>query len=111
MTRQLLAAVALFTCGGLAYAHGSAAWIEAQPFYKSPNGSKCCGPRDCEPVPAGEVQQLRDGWYIPSTRQFLTLNDPGVFLSEDSRYWWCRRNTDNPDAKKVVCLFVKPPGA
>ena len=86
-------------------AHGDAAWIMTEPRYVAASGSHCCGPSDCERMPA-EVQkrlkQIDGGWELDGVT--FKYGERGMYHSIDSDWWWCRIGEPR-------CLFEPNVGA
>lgn len=79
--------------------------------YKSPDGVHCCGPNDCEEVPAAAVAIGPGGYAVRFTSRGGQAVDETVpfaeaLPSEDGRYWRCRRY----DGTRR-CFFAPQPGS
>jgi len=69
-------------------AHGAAAWV-----MQNPETSYCCGPRDCEMLPDGQVQRVGDGYLVlvpTGGAELIPDGDARIHQSIDEHYWICR---------------------
>lgn len=76
-----VAILALLTWVYDAHGHGDAAWIER-------DHPECCGPADCEAVPASAVRLTDAGWQVKDLDG--TLPRKLVRPSKDGQWWACR---------------------
>lgn len=98
-------ALAIVLMSGAALAHGDAEWIMREPGYVSNAGSHCCGPSDCERMPAdveARLRQIPGGWELDGVT--FKYGEKGMYASVDSGWWWCRIGTPR-------CLFEPQRGA
>ena len=90
-----------------AQAHSAAAWI-----MQNPETRYCCGPRDCEILPDGQVQRVSGGYIVqvPNGQpELITDGDPRIHWSIDQHYWICRYQ-DGWEAGHARCFFPPPIG-
>lgn len=129
--RLLLAGAVLCLVVGftmVAKAHGLAAWIMADPNYKTsllwPEfDSHCCGPADCEPYPASKVKLGPNGYVLEDTGEvipyMLVYSTPGKVIEETGyEFWRCRfvgywnmQRDGKPLDGKTRCFFAPGGGA
>jgi hypothetical protein len=93
--------VLVFVIGSAAFAHGDAEWIQRNPEYVDKLGHHCCGPQDCERIPADLMRQDGQDIHILPTRQKFRKGERGTYQSRDSSWWWCK-SREFPE-------FIKPP--
>jgi hypothetical protein len=111
-----LAAILLFL-PMVASAHGDAAWIMADARYVSDRGVHCCGPNDCERMPAAVKARLKpvpNGWELDGVT--FKHGARGMYALIDSNWWWCVLpefvGIDAvPTAMKPRCLFEPQMGS
>ena len=105
----LVSCLALLTTAAMllgepALSHGDAWWIMAQPSYIDAKGQHCCGPSDCEPVPARvEIIERSDGILVNG--HLLPHGQRGIYWSRDDRWWVCI----DPMSRKPKCVFRPQP--
>jgi hypothetical protein len=69
--------------------------------------AKCCGNRDCKPVPAGTVENKEDGLHVKG-HGVLSYTDPRLNWSRDQRDHICESNTYYNGVKqpgKLLCVY------
>lgn len=87
-----------------AHGHGPAEWIE-RGLYRDPrSGELCCGPEDCQVVPARDVVETGDGWQVLSSGERIPRRE--ALKSHDGDFWRCQR-TDGSRR----CWFFPVPGS
>lgn len=94
-------------------AHGEAQWIMDLDYRSLDTGDRCCGPKDCFPVPDQAVEYSgRDHAYlvkwkkkiykVPADQVHYTPNDHAWVCATLSPYQGSLQRT------RIRCLFVKP---
>jgi hypothetical protein len=83
-------------------AHGHDIWIDRGNFKSPIDGSHCCGPHDCVVVPAEQVSQLGQGYYLRTFNEVVPFLE--VQVSRDGNYWRCKKG----DGSRR-CFFAPPP--
>jgi len=81
-----LSAAFLLAAAGAAMPHGDAQWIQ-NGNYRASSGELCCGPIDCGPIPAQEVQNVKDGYIVRGFHVPFSQAMP----STDGQYWGCTK--------------------
>lgn len=108
----LAAALGYWLAVRAAWAHGpDTEWLMDGQF-RNMLGEHCCSPgRDCQPIPAGDVERLKNGWLYKPTGEVVP--DGNVHRSRDpqDRYWRCEGTRywglDGRSAPtKTRCLFI-----
>jgi hypothetical protein len=94
-----LVAVFLLLLAPVAAAHDHAAWI-----MRDTQLSWCCGPKDCERVPA-RVRFTPSGWAVRGWKGALKPGARGLYFRKtpDGGPWGCR----NTDTNAIRCLILR----
>ena len=89
----LLLALLLLPCvrAAPASAHGEAEWIMKDPTYVSAFGQHCCGPQDCERIPASFIREEGRDIHLLPTGQIFRKGAAGAYPSRDGSWWWCKQ--------------------
>jgi hypothetical protein len=92
--------------------HGDADWIMAERAYRDVNGTHCCGPSDCHPLPVENAVYNRDGWtFITEAGNFFYRHDAkSLYQTADprgGRPFICWRNI-NDKSLGPRCAFWAP---
>lgn len=98
VTARTVGVVAVTALPHTAQAHGAAAWV-----MQDPETRYCCGPRDCEMLPDGQVQRVGDGYLVQVPNGELELI-ARIHWSVDEHYWVCRIQYGG-EAGHARCLF------
>ena len=102
MLRPLAFAVGLaLVSAAPAAAHDAHDWIN-KGGYRNASGDHCCGKDDCFKLEAKDVEQLREGYSVPS--HGVTVPYKEAQRSEDEHYWICRTSA------KMRCFFAPHSG-
>lgn len=91
----VFALLVLSTCEPLP-AHDDARWIEQHPEH-----GWCCGPEDCQVVPADAVLLTEKGWTVAGYEG--AIDKHGIRKSIDAQWWACKYPWS-----EIRCLFRPP---
>ena len=75
--------------------HGS--WHDE---YRSFDGIRCCGPRDCHPAQVALLEWSKDRVMVVVEGQPVAMHPQSVHISEDTQGWVCKTL-----AGAVRCVF------
>jgi hypothetical protein len=89
-----------------ALAHGEAEWIMNDPAYVSAFGQPCCGPTDCERIPASFIREEGRDIHVLPTGQVFHKGSAGAYPSRDDSWWWCKQPMlPGQSHPSVRCVF------
>lgn len=77
-----LVAAVLVSASLPASAHEDYAWVR-EPQYRTSTGAHCCSEQHCQPVAAGELQAIPNGWLHVPTQTSITADKPGIYQTQD----------------------------
>jgi hypothetical protein len=66
--------------------------------------NECCANKDCHPVEAGQIRELREGVSVPGYGM-LGYGDPRLRWSQDDRDHICVSQ-----ARNLICVYRQPKG-